>query len=131
MTLTTAVLVCGAGVYGLLTVLLGWNEQANLSLAAAGVSLAIGLMGFVPVWLMSRRSSFGSAYGFMVSVVVRCLVGFAAVLWLSLGSSLPNAEDAVMWVSGWYLLVLGVEVKLVSTHILAATRIGGPIPEMN
>lgn len=129
MTLASVVLVCGAGVYGLLSVLLGWDEQAGLSFAAAAVSMMIGLVGFIPVWLMSRRSSFGSAYGFMVSIVVRCVVGMVVVFWLSYGSSMPNAEDAVMWVAGWYLLVLGVEVKLVSTHILAATSIGELMPE--
>jgi hypothetical protein len=129
MTLTWVVLASGAAVYGLLSVLLGWNEQADLSAASAALSLVIGLVGFIPVWLMSRRSSFGSAYGFMVSIMVRCFAGFAAVLWLSYGSSIPNSQDAVMWISGWYLLVLGVEVKLVSSHILAATRSVGPMPE--
>ena len=129
MTLALVVLVCSAAVYGMLSLWLGWNEQAGLSSAAAAVSLAIGLIGFVPVWLMSRRNSSGSAYGFVVSVAVRCLVGFAVVLWLSFGSSLPNAEDAVLWIAGWYLLVLGIEVKLVSSHVLSATRSVGPVPE--
>jgi hypothetical protein len=122
LTLSAVVLVAAGAVYGVLGGALQWHEQAGLSLIGAFIGLVIGLTGFVPVWLMSRGSSFGGAYGFMVSIVLRVVVGGAVVTWLYMGSGMANAEDALMWVAGWYMLVLGVETKLVSSHILAATR---------
>lgn len=130
LTLAMVVLVVSAAVYGVLAGALGWNQQAQLSLAGALVSLMIGLSGFVPVWLMSRGSSYGSAYGFLVSILVRCVVGGAMVAWLRWGG-VPGGEAVLMWVAGWYMLVLGVEVKLISSHVLAATRGVGPMPETN
>jgi len=122
LTLSTAVLVVAGAMYGVLAGVMHWYQQAGLSLVGAAVSLMIGLSGFVPVWWMSRRSSFGGAYGFMVSIAVRVVVGGAAVIWLRWGSGLAHGDDALLWVAGWYMLVLGIETKLVSSHILAATR---------
>ncbi len=129
--LATVLLVVTAALYGILAGLLGWHEQAGLSLIGAATSLLIGLSGFVPVWLMSRKSAHGGAHGFMVSILLRIVVGIAAVSWLRWGSGLANAEDALVWVAGWYMLVLAVEVKLISTHVLAATRGVVPMPETN
>lgn len=127
-TLASVVLVAAAAVFGVLSYVLGLTEQAGLSLMGAAVSLVIGLMGFVPVWLLSRGSSHGSAYGFMVSIFVRVVVGGAAVAWLRWGG-VSNGEATLMWVAGYYMLVLGVEVKLISSHVLAATQVSGPVPE--
>ncbi len=130
LTLCAVLLASMAVVFGLLSGVFGMSEQAGLSLIGASVSLVIGLSGFVPVWLMSRKSAYGSAYGFLVSILVRCVVGFAAVAWLRWGG-VPGGEAALMWVAGWYMLVLGVEVKLISSHVLAATKVSGPVPETN
>jgi len=130
LTLTAVLLVSAGVVFGLLMGILGMPKQAGLSLIGALVSLSIGLSGFLPVWLMSRRSSYGSAYGFLVSILVRCVVGAAAVAWLRWGG-VPGTQAAVMWVAGWYMLVLGVEVKLISSHVLVATKVSGPVPETN
>ena len=107
-------------IYSLLAGVFKFESQAQLSLYGAAVSLIIGLSGFVPVWLMSRKSAHGSAYGFMVSILVRIVVGFSAVAWLRWGAGIDNAQHLLMWVAGWYMLVLAVEVKLISTHVLAA-----------
>ncbi len=130
LTLTAVLLVSAGGVFGLLSGVFGMKEQAGLSLIGAMVSLGIGLSGFVPVWLMSRGSAYGSAYGFLVSILVRGLVGAGAVAWLRWGG-LPGGEAALMWVAGWYMVVLGVEVKLISSHVLAATKVSGPVLETN
>jgi hypothetical protein len=132
LTLVVAVLGVAGCVYWLLTGVLGFEAQGQPSIVGAFVSLIIGLSGFVPVWLMSRKSVHGSAYGFMVSILVRCVVGFAAVAWLRWGSGESGAMDSqstLMWVAGWYMLVLGVEVKLISTHVLAVTSPSVPMPE--
>lgn len=129
LTLIVVVLGLAACVYWLLTAVLGFQTQGQPSIVGAFVSLIIGLSGFVPVWLMSRKSVHGSAYGFMVSILVRCVVGFLAVAWLRWGSGMEDSESALMWVAGWYMLVLAVEVKLISTHVLAVTRPVAPMPE--
>ena len=121
LTLTGVVAAASLVVYGLLIGVLKIEAQAQPSLLGAVVSLVIGLSGFVPVWLMSRNSMHGSAYGFMVSIPVRIVVGFAAVAWLRWGAGIGDAQTLLMWVAGWYMLVLAVEVKLISTHVLAAT----------
>ncbi len=130
LTLAAVVLAVAAAVFGVLSYALGLTEQAGLSLMGATVSLVIGLTGFVPVWLMSRSHAQGSAYGFMVSILVRVVVGGTAVVWLRWGG-VPNGEAMLMWVAGYYMLVLGVEVKLISSHVLAATKSLGPVPETN
>lgn len=130
LTLTAVLLASAGAVFGLLVGVFGMDAQARLSLIGAFVSLGIGLSGFVPVWLMSRRSSYGSAYGFLVSILVRSLVGLGAVAWLRWGG-VPGGAGALMWVAGWYMLVLGVEVKLISSHVLAATKVSGPVLETN
>jgi hypothetical protein len=130
LTLATVLLASSATVYGLLAGVFGLSQQAGDSLIGAMVCLLIGLSGFVPVWRMSRKSAYGSAYGFLVSILVRCVVGGAAVAWLHYGG-VAGAETVVMWVAGWYLLVLGVEVKLISSHVLAATKVSGPVMETN
>ena len=129
LTLIVVVLGVAGCVYWLLTGVLGFETQGRPSTLGAFVSLFIGLSGFVPVWLMSRKSVHGSAYGFMVSILVRCVVGFSAVAWLRWGSGMAGAETTLMWVAGWYMLVLGVEVKLISTHVLAVTSPTVPMPE--
>jgi hypothetical protein len=130
MTLLAVVLVSAAVVFVVLLKVFDMPGQAGLSLTGAMVSLGIGLSGFVPVWLMSRGSSYGSAYGFLVSILVRGVMGAGAVAWLRWGG-VPGGEGALMWVAGWYMLVLGVEVKLISSHVLAATKVSGPVPETN
>ncbi len=130
LTLTAVVLASAVVVFGLLVGVFGMDEQGGRSLIGALVSLAIGLSGFVPVWLMSRGSSYGSAYGFLVSILVRGLVGVGAVAWLRWGG-VPGGAGALMWVAGWYMVVLGVEVKLISSHVLAATKVSGPVLETN
>jgi len=133
LTLASVVLVAVAVVFGVLSYALGLTEQAGLSLLGAAISLAIGLTGLMPVWLMSRSSAHGSAYGFMVSILVRVVVGGLAIAWFRFGggASGGNGEATLMWVAGWYMLVLGVEVKLISSHVLAATQSLGPVPETN
>jgi len=131
LTLTVIVLVAALCVYGLLSGVFNLNSQAQPSLVGAFISLFIGLSGFVPVWLMSRKNAHGSAYGFMVSILVRCLVGFAAVAWMRWGMAGDHSQATIMWVAGWYLLVLAVEVKLISTHVLAATSPTRVMPETN
>ncbi len=133
MTLIAVVLVSASAVFGGLAYGLGLTEQAGLSLQGAVVSLAIGLSGFVPVWLMSRNSAQGGAYGFMVSILVRVVVGGLAVAWFRFGGGAEggHGEATLMWIAGWYMLVLGVEVKLISSHVLAATQMSGPVPETN
>lgn len=131
LTLIVVVLGSAACVYGLLSGVFHFESQAQPSLVGAFVSLLIGLSGFVPVWLMSRKTAYGSAYGFLVSILVRCVVGFGAVAWLRWGADYENTQTLLMWVAGWYMLVLGVEVKLVSSHVLAATSASVPMPETN
>ncbi len=120
-TLIAVVAFVGAGAYGLLVYGIGQPAQARLCVMGGAVSLLIGLTGLMPVWLMSGRHAHGSAYGFLISILVRCVVGFLAVAWLRWGSGLADAETLLMWVAGWYMLVLAVEVKVVSSHVLTAT----------
>ncbi len=131
--LTLAVVVGAAALlmFGLLNGVFHFENQIQPNLIGAGVSLLIGLSGFVPVWLMSRKSAYGSAYGFMVSILVRGIVGLSAVAWLQYGNGSENAQAAIMWIAGWYMLVLAVEVKLISTHVLAATTPVRAMPETN
>lgn len=130
LTLIVVVLAVAACVYGLLNSVLSFETQARPSMVGAFVSLVIGLSGFVPVWLMSRKTAYGSAYGFLISILVRCVVGFVAVAWLRWGAGAGDAQTTLMWVAGWYMLVLGVEVKMISSHVLAATGASGPMPEI-
>ena len=131
LTLIVVVLAVAACVYGLLDGVFHLESQARPSMVGAFISLVVGLSGFVPVWLMSQKSAHGGAYGFMVSILVRCVVGFAAVAWLRWGAGSADAQTTLMWVAGWYMLVLAVEVKMISSHVLAATGASVPMPEIN
>ncbi len=129
LTLIVVVMASAAAAYGLLIGLFGFESHGRPCIIGALISLIIGFSGFMPVWLMSRRSAHGSAYGFMISILVRCVVGIAAVAWLRWGSGMADAQTTLMWVAGWYMLVLAVEVKLISTHVLAVTKPVASIPE--
>ena len=131
LTLIVLVAACSALVYALLSMAIGWQTLAKLSVFGAALSIVIGLAGFVPVWLMSRATEHGSAYGFLTSILVRCVVGFLAVIWLRWGANVDNAETLLMCMAGWYMLVLAIEVKLVSSHVLAVAGSAGPMPEAN
>ena len=85
---------------------------------AAGVCLVTGLVGLFPVAWLSRQHPHGSAQGFLISILVRMLLTGAVVMVL-IFNRVPGAFPLSLWIGGWYMVVLAVEVRLVSSHALA------------
>lgn len=123
-TLALAVVIVAGGIYLTLT-LLDAPTHARLNLIAAAVCGGAGLVGLLPVWALSRTHQHGAAYGFMIGILLRMVVAGGAVGLAQWGLKLPDAQALSLWIAGWYLIVLAVEVKLVSSHVLATY---GPAP---
>lgn len=110
--------------------------QSQLSALAAGLCLVGGVAGFLPVWLMSKSSPHGGAMGFLTGIMLRMALVGGVVLYLQWATDWPHAHRFSFWIAGWYLVVLMIEVKLVSSHVLtvapgAAGQAGTTPPEPN
>ena len=116
-----AAVVCGA-LAGI-----GRPAQIRPCLLSAALCLATGLLGLIPVAWLSRKHPHGSAQGFLASIGIRMLVTGGVVVALMF-NQVPGAFGLSMWIGGWYLVVLAVEARLVSSHALAhaATLAHGP-----
>lgn len=110
------VLLVAAGVYLILSGL-GRPVHAEQNLIAAAVCGGAGLVGLLPVWALSRNSSHGAAMGFMAGIVLRLFVAGGVVLGAQF-QGYEHAQILSLWVAGWYLMVLMIEVKLVAGFAL-------------
>ncbi len=110
-----AVVLLAAGLFLVLRGM-GWPVHATQNLIAAGVCGGSGLVGLLPTWVMSRKSRYGAAQGFLVGVVLRMFVAGAVVLAAQWGGY-EHGRLLGYWVGGWYLAVLALEVKLVSSFV--------------
>lgn len=107
--------VAGLGYAGLR--LAGQPLHADLNLLAAAICGGTGLIALLPVWLGSKQSSHGAAFGFMAGILIRMAVAGGVVMVLTWATDWPHAVDLSYWVAGWYLLILMVEVKLISSFV--------------
>ncbi len=117
-----AVVVVLALVTHLLTrYLLAMPEAGRLNLIGAVTCGGAGLLGLVPVWLLSRRAGMqGAAMGFLLGMLIRMGLGAAVVIGAAaLGD--PQARVLGFWVVGWYLVVLTTEVILLSSYLRSAS----------
>ena len=96
----------------------GQPLHADLNLLAAAICGGTGLIALLPVWLGSKQSSHGAAFGFMAGILIRMAVAGGVVMVLTWATDWPHAVDLSYWVAGWYLLVLLVEVKLISSFVV-------------
>jgi len=94
--------------------------HARLNLIAALICGGAGVVGLLPVWVLSKQQPHGAAYGFMAGILFRMFVAGGAVVLAQWVLKLPDARPLSMWIAGWYLIVLVMEVRLVSAHVLAA-----------
>ncbi|MEE9405341.1 MAG: hypothetical protein V3V20_10630 [Algisphaera sp.] len=99
--------------------LAGQPLNAKLNLIAAAICGVSGILALIPVWLGSKASTHGGAAGFMAGILVRMALTGGIVLYLQWGTQWPHARHLSFWVAGWYLGVLLVEVKLISSYVLA------------
>lgn len=90
----------------------------KLNLLAAAVCGGSGLVGLLPVWWTSRNTPDAGAMGFLAGILFRMFVAGGAVLYAMWGTDWAAAQTFSLWVAGWYLAVLLIEVKLVSSHVL-------------
>jgi hypothetical protein len=119
LTLALTIAVVAAAFYVALGAV-GYPTHARLSTLAAVICGGAGVIGLLPVWSLSRRHPHGAAYGFMAGILFRMVVAGGAVVVAQWVLRMPDAQPLSMWIAGWYLIVLVVEVKLVSSHVLAA-----------
>lgn len=108
--------VCTLAVSGLL-LLCGWPEQARLSATAAGICVAAAMLSLLPAGLMFRVSVAAGSMGFLVGTLLRLGACGAAVLivpaYLRPGEQGPFS----LWMAGWYLLALAMDVILIGRHL--------------
>lgn len=101
----------------------GWDAQKPYAIYAGLVCGGAAIVALIPVWLLSRKSVQGAAMGFMAGILVRmALCGFA-VVW---GGRMEGVDRMSwsMWIAGWYMLVLVIEVGLVGRYIARAKLAG-------
>ncbi len=93
--------------------------HANLNLMAAALCGGTALVALLPVWLGSKQSSHGAATGFMASILIRMSLDGGVVMYAQWATDWPHAQLFSYWVAGWHLAVLLIEVKLISSFVLA------------
>jgi hypothetical protein len=107
----------------------GATAQKSYAIYAALICGGTAVAAFVPVWWLSRRSVQGAAMGFMAGIGIRLAVCGLAVI---IGGQMDGVERGPwsMWIAGWYMLVLMVEVAIVGRYVAQAK---GPMiePGMN
>lgn len=102
---------------------LGAWKQSELSTLGAAISLIGGLAGLFPVWFLSRQSLQAGAMGFMAGIVIRLVIcGTAVLIARGMMESTRDARFFSIWVAGWYLALLAIEVKLLSSYLSKAGR---------
>ncbi len=105
--------------------LAGHPDHGGWNLIAAAICAGAGVLGLLPTWLMSRNPAQpggvvqGAAMGFLAGMLFRMAVAGGVVVVLQFVIRHPDARPLSMWIAGWYLIVLAVEVKLVSSYVLA------------
>lgn len=108
--------------------LLQQTALSQVNFIAAVVCGLSGVIGFLPVWLLSRQHRHGAAQGFLIGMLLRMVICAAAVFTLQ-WAGYEHAKIAVFFFAGWYLLTLIFEVKLVSSFLLAhAVKPSAPEP---
>ena len=119
--MTAVVVVLAAVAHLVVSQLLAMPEAGRLNLIGAATCGGAGLLGLVPVWLLSRRAGMqGAAMGFLLGMLIRMGLGAAVVLTAAAWGD-PQARVLGFWVVGWYLLVLTTEVILLSSYLRAAS----------
>ena len=108
-----ALVVVGGGLW-----VSGRVEQAMWCAVAAAVCGGAGLIGFVPIWALSRAMPHGAAQGFLFSILFRLLTAGGALFVLPRWLNLPDSAWLSVWIGAWYLLVLIIEVRLVAAHVM-------------
>lgn len=98
--------------------LLHRGDLEPMNHAAALVCGAAGLTSLVPVWVLSFRSLSAAALGFLAGTLVRLALCGAAVLaaghWLDRVAS----DRFGLWVAGWYVATLMLDVWLVGAFVV-------------
>lgn len=111
--------------------LAGQPLQANLNLMAAALCGGTGLVALLPVWLGSKQSSHGAAAGFMAGILIRMALAGGAVMYAQWATNWPHTQWFSYWVAGWYLAVLIIEVKLISSFVTAIAPGPPRYPQFN
>lgn len=94
----------------------GWANHVDYAMNAGVVTGAAAIVGLLPVWWFSRKSLQGAAMGFMAGMLLRMAVcGIAIVV----GGRMEGVSSQAwsLWVAGWYMYVLTVEVSLVGRYL--------------
>lgn len=112
--------VSAAATSGLL-VQFGRPEQAKLSALAAAICGAAAAVSLLPAGFLFRVSVAAGAMGFFVGTLLRLGLCGAAVLlapaYLEPGQRGPFS----LWIAGWYLLALAMDVILIGRHLTRLT----------
>jgi hypothetical protein len=116
-----------AGVSSGTMILLDHPIFATLNALAAGLCTVTALLALIPVAALSRAHPHGAAQGFMIGILVRMLTTASVVLVL-IWQNWEHARAFSYFVAGWYMVVLIIEVKLVSSHALAHSAAGATGP---
>ncbi|MEM7625159.1 MAG: hypothetical protein AAF333_05975 [Planctomycetota bacterium] len=98
--------------------LLGQPVHAQVNLIAAAICGVSAALALLPVWVLSKHHRHGAAQGFMAGIMLRILLCAAAVLGLQ-WVGYPHDRLLIYYAAAWYLVTLVVEVKLVSSFLLA------------
>jgi hypothetical protein len=95
----------------------GAPGQAEASLLASVLCAAAGVLSLLPTWWLSKQSMQAGAMGFFVGMMIRMILcGSAALLsehWLSHA----EASQFSLWIAGWYLVTLVLDVWLVGKYV--------------
>jgi len=94
----------------------GWAAQLDYSNYSALISGGAAIVALVPVWVLSWKSVQGAALGFLAGMLVRMGLCGAAVM---IGGGMEGVDHSAwsMWIAGWYVLVLTVEVAIVGRYV--------------
>ncbi|MCC7408642.1 MAG: hypothetical protein IT442_11270 [Phycisphaeraceae bacterium] len=95
----------------------GRPEQAKLSAMTAGICTAAAMLSLLPAGLMFRVSVAAGSMGFLVGTLLRLGLCGAAVLIVPAYLEAGQRGPFSLWIAGWYLLALAMDVILIGRHL--------------
>ncbi len=95
----------------------GSPGQAEASLLAAVLCAVASVLSLLPVWWLSKQSLQAGAMGFFVGMMIRMILCGAAALMAGSWLAQREASQFSMWIAGWYLVTLVLDVWLVGKYV--------------
>ena len=116
--LRSTLLLCAVATVGVVLVAVAAPHLVLEAVAAAGACVVGGFIGLLPVWRLARVRLDGAGVGYMLGLVPRAMVAFAAALFIRRATNWDMPTFAALLIA-FYLVTLVAEVYALGRHLAA------------